>query len=277
GCGLCEARHMRRGMLVVMESSIRFGANYWVALRRKCHGQACVGFLLGCWIGIAQSPREEFMRQISRHVALSIVVLAAGIAVVDGDAAWRAARAQPIADLAADFIATNIPGASAISQVGTFLSGPPTPFGQYTLPHPIPTLFAPFILPGAVLHPDRILVGSRSNFGAELADGVGEVGSFLSINPSGRDLSVPPHFAQTGGQAAALGGAVQMFRANSPDFLNSVNNSGATTGNYPGVSNPLGLSNNNAFGRLWPANAPFFDTGVGSSSILDPTGLPLKG
>jgi hypothetical protein len=43
------------------------------------------------------------------------------------------------------------------------------------------------------------------------------------------------------------------------------------------VSNPLGLSNNNAFGRLWPANAPFGDTGVGSSSILDPTGLPLKG
>src|SRR5207245_4957798 len=44
---------------------------------------------------------------------------------------------------------------------------------------------------------------------------------------------------------------------------------------YTGVSNPLGLSNNNAFGRLWPANAPFGDTGVGSSSILDPTGLPL--
>jgi hypothetical protein len=43
------------------------------------------------------------------------------------------------------------------------------------------------------------------------------------------------------------------------------------------VSNPLGLSNNNAFGRLWPANAPFGDDGVGSSSILDPTGLPLKG
>src|SRR6266404_1909093 len=39
----------------------------------------------------------------------------------------------------------------------------------------------------------------------------------------------------------------------------------------------LGLSNNNAFGRLWPANAPFGDAGVGSSTILDPTGLPLKG
>jgi len=68
-----------------------------------------------------------------------------------------------------------------------------------------------------------------------------------------------------------------MFSANSPGFLNSVNNKTANTANYTGVSNPLGLSNNNAFGRLWPANAPFFDTGVGSSSILDPTGLPLKG
>src|SRR5262249_29568870 len=124
---------------------------------------------------------------------------------------------------------------------------------------------------------NRPRAGTRSTSGAELAAAGGEVGSSLSTNPSGRDLSVPPHFAQSGGQASALGGDVQMFSANSPDFLNSVNNSGATTGNYTGVSNPLGLSNNNAFGRLWPANAPFFDTGVGSSSILDPTGLPLKG
>jgi len=68
-----------------------------------------------------------------------------------------------------------------------------------------------------------------------------------------------------------------MFSANSPNWLNGVNNSGANTASYTGVSNPLGLSNNNGFGRLWPANAPFGDTGVGSSSILDPDGRPLKG
>jgi hypothetical protein len=68
-----------------------------------------------------------------------------------------------------------------------------------------------------------------------------------------------------------------MFSANSPHWYNAVNNFGANTANYSGVSNPLGLSNNNAFGRLWPANAPFGRAGVGSSSILDPTGLPLKG
>jgi hypothetical protein len=215
------------------------------------------------------------MRQISRHTALGIMALAAGIAVVDGDAAWRAAWAQRITDIDsidaidAHVIATNIPGASAISQVGTFLNDP------NACARPIPTGFPSFIASGAVLDSIRILVGSRSNFGAKLADGVGEEGSFLSIDPSGRDLMVPPDFAQSHGQASALG--VQMFSANSPDFLNGLNNPGANTKQYTGVSNPLGLSNNNAFGRLWPANAPFGDTGVGSSSILDPTGLPLKG
>ena len=68
-----------------------------------------------------------------------------------------------------------------------------------------------------------------------------------------------------------------MFSANSPYWSNSVHNSNARTGPYTGVSNPLGLSNNNAFGRIWPANAPFGDAGVGSSTILDPTGQPLAG
>jgi hypothetical protein len=144
--------------------------------------------------------------------------------------------------------------------------------------NPIPTKFPSFILPGAILDPVRLLVGSRSNFGAPPAIGVGAEGSFLSIDPSGHAiLRVPPDFAQSGDQASTLGGAVKMFSANSPHWYNGVNNSGAATATYTGVSNPLGLSNNNAFGRIWPANAPFGDSGVGSSSILDPTGLPLAG
>jgi len=132
--------------------------------------------------------------------------------------------------------------------------------------------------PGAVLDPVRILVGSRSNFGAPLATGVGQEGSFLSIDPSGPGiLGVPANFARSGTQASAHGGRVQMFSANSPHWLNGVNNPNANTNQFSGVANPLGLSNNNAFGRIWPANAPFGDGGVGSSSILDPTGLPLKG
>jgi hypothetical protein len=210
-----------------------------------------------------------------------IMALAAGIMVADGDASWQAARAQPIVQVQARVIATNIPGASAISQVGKFLLNAP-PLAMCTtmvaFPSPIPTSFAQFIKPGAVLDPNRILVGSTSNFGAPPTIGVGTEGSFLSIDPNGSSrLSVPPNFAQSGDQSSTLGGAVQMFSANSPHWLNGVNNAGASTASYTGVSNPLGLSNNNAFGRLWPANAPFGDTGLGSSSILDPTGLPLKG
>jgi hypothetical protein len=214
------------------------------------------------------------MRQISRHTALSLMALAVGVAIGGGDAGWRAALAEEIPDIDARIVALNIPGASAISQVGTFLNVPP----PEACANPIPSKFPTYIQPHAVLDPNRLLVGSRSNFGAPLADGVGLEGSFLSIDPSGPYvLSVPPDFAESGDQASTLGGAVQMFSANSPHWLNGVNNPKANTAQYSGVSNPLGLSNNNAFGRIWPANAPFGDTGVGSSSILDPTGLPLAG
>jgi hypothetical protein len=186
----------------------------------------------------------------------------------------QASPAQTIPNLNARVIASDIPGASAISQVGTFLNNPVPP----ACAHPIPTLFPSYIQPGAILDPVRILVGSESNFGAPLANSAGEEGSFLSIDPSGPNtLTIPGNFAQSGDQASALDGAVQMFSANSPYWLNSVNNPSANTASFTGVSNPLGLSNNNAFGRLWPANAPFGDSGVGSSSILDPTGLPLHG
>jgi hypothetical protein len=213
-----------------------------------------------------------------------IMVLTAVTAVVGGDAAWQVAQAQAVTSIDARVIAENIPGASAISQVGMFL--PTAPCGAAgTNLTPIPSKFLTYIQPGAVLDPSRILVGSRSNFGAPLAVGppVAQEGSFLSINPSGPGvLSVPPNFAQSvdpklNPQPSTLGGAVQMFSANSPSWSNGVNNSSAFTQQYTGVSNPLGLSNNNAFGRLWPANAPFGDSGNGSSSILDPTGLPLKG
>jgi len=211
------------------------------------------------------------MGQTSRHTALGIMTVAAGIAVLGGEIAWPG-EIPPALD--ARVVAINIPGASAIAQVGTFLNVPP----PGACANPIPTKFPSFIQPGAILDPNRILVGSRSNFGAPLAISVGEEGSFLSIDPSGPGiLSIPPNFASSGDQASTLHGAVQMFSANSPHWLNGVKNSSANTKQYTGVSNPLGLSNNNAFGRIWPANAPFGDGGAGSSSILDPTGLPLNG
>ncbi len=203
-----------------------------------------------------------------------MAAVAAGLAALACSGTERTAQAQEVSNIEARVVALDIPGASAIAQVGTFLNA----VKQGACSAPIPTLFPSFIQPGAVLDQTRLLVGNRSNFGAPPAIGVGAEGSVLSIDPTGPSvLKVPREFAQGGGQASALGGAVQMFSANNPAFANGVNNPGAATASYTGVSNPLGLSNNNAFGRVWPANAPFGLEGVGSSSILDPTGLPLKG
>jgi hypothetical protein len=88
---------------------------------------------------------------------------------------------------------------------------------------------------------------------------------------------VPATFAAPGDQAVALDGDVQMYSAQSPNWRNGFYNPGAVTADQTGVSNPLGMSINNAFGRLWPANAPYGLTGPGSSSIDDPDGRPLKG
>jgi hypothetical protein len=90
-------------------------------------------------------------------------------------------------------------------------------------------------------------------------------------------LVIPPLFATSGRQTSTLGRFVQMFSVQNPAFLNSINNPRAPTANFTGVTNPLGLSINNAFGRLWPANAPYGLMGIGSSSILDPPGEPLAG
>jgi len=214
------------------------------------------------------------VRRISRPTALGIIAVAAAIAVLDGEAARRAAWAQAIQGIDARVVAINIPGASAISQVGTFLNSSQGACGG----SPIPSHFQSYVTIGAVLDPNRILVGSQSNFGAPPLTGFGQEGSFLSIDPNVPGiLNVPANFASSGGQASTLNRGVQMFAANSADWLNSINNPNAYTKQYTGVSNPLGLSNNYAFGRLWPANAPFGDSDVGSSSILDPTGLPLAG
>src|SRR5712672_461110 len=157
---------------------------------------------------VGQNLGGRLMRQTSRHTVLGITAVAAGIALFGGEIAWPAVRADTIAGLDGRVVAINIPGASAIAQVGTFLNVPP----PGACANPIPSRFPSYIQPGAVLDPNRILVGSTSNFGAPLASGVGAEGSFLSIDPSGaRVLSVPPNFAKSGVQASTLGGAVQMF------------------------------------------------------------------
>ena len=191
------------------------------------------------------------------------VVFAGGVSLIHAD------DDRQIPTIEGRIVAAGIPGISAISQVGTFLPGGPI--------HD-KAAFAAFTQPGQVLDPARLLVGSNSNFGEPLADPGQSPGSFLSIDRSGSGvLIIPPDFAAGGEQASALGGFVRMYSAQNPVFLNSIHNPSAATASYTGVSNPLAISINNAFGRLWPANAPYGLEGIGTSTILDPTGEPLAG
>ena len=88
--------------------------------------------------------------------------------------------------------------------------------------------------------------GGMTPCGADNAPGAAtDVTAVVLFEAMMRLLSWPFPFQQP-----RLGGHVQMFSANSPHWLNGANNSMALTAQYTGVGNPLGLSNNNAFGRI---------------------------
>ena len=165
-------------------------------------------------------------------------------------------------------IATGIPGAGAVGQVGSFHPGGPIHDDGD---------FAATTEPGEILDPKRLLVASRSNFGAPIARADWAPGSILSLATDGSEpLSVPPRFAAAGDQASAADGAVRLYTAQSPEFENRIPNEEAETADMPAVSNPLGISVNNAFGRPWFANAPgSYGAAVGGESVLDPDGRPL--
>jgi hypothetical protein len=184
-------------------------------------------------------------------------------------ACWRPLGIpSPSRPLSGTVVATGIPGAGAIAQVGTFHPGGPLRDNP---------AFAPFTAPGAVLDPTRILVASSSNFGAPLAQSCQETGSILSIDGSATSVAVPPTFAAAGGQASSAGGAVRVYTAQSPAFRNGVHNPEAVTATEPGASLPLSISLNNGFGRPWFANAPAGAAGDGTITVLDPNGVPLAG
>lgn len=209
------------------------------------------------------------MKLTNSRIRFALIAGVIGIITVSSFSIGKADQTRSVGLLNGRIVAVGIPGVSAVAPVGTFLPGGPI--------HDNPA-FQAFTQPGRVLDPTRILVGSTSNFGAPLARTDQLPGSFLSIDPSGDDVLVPPEdFAASGTQASALDGRVQLYSANSPAFLNSVHNSGAATANFTSVTNPLGMSINNAFGRLWPANAPYGLLGIGTSTIVDPGGEPLAG
>jgi hypothetical protein len=168
--------------------------------------------------------------------------------------------------LAARVVAVGISGAGAVAPVGYFHPGGPIHDNA---------AFAALTQPGRVLDRERVLVTSNSNFGAPRAQANAAEGSVLSLDPNGATIVVPSDFAKAGNQASALDGRLQLFTAQSEAFLNSVRTPGAASAAFPTVSNPLGISINNAFGRLWFSNAPQGAHGFGTESIADPTGEPL--
>jgi uncharacterized integral membrane protein (TIGR00698 family) len=165
-------------------------------------------------------------------------------------------------------LATGIPGAGAVAPVGTFHTGGPMRDKRE---------FSAMTQAGQVLERTRLLVASTSNFGAPLARPDWAPGAILSLATDAPEaLTVPAEFAAAGVQARALDGAVQLYTAQSPAFLNRLTAPQAETADMPAVSNPTGISINNAFGRPWFANAPLSGgSSLGLETVLDPDGRPL--
>lgn len=185
----------------------------------------------------------------------------------DGSGAGTGSIVPPL-PIQAEVVASGIPGASAVTQIGTFHKGGPLHDNA---------AFAARTEPGEILDRTRLFVASTSNFGAPLARPDEPPGSVLSIDVSGGPVAVPGDFASAGDQASALGGAVRLYSAQSPTFRNGLNNPGAATAELPSVSLPLGISLNNGFGRPWFASAPHGSGGDGTISVIDPSGVPLAG
>lgn len=190
---------------------------------------------------------------------------------LDDGGRWRGQRGHGgvrVMGAQAEVVATGIPGAGAVCQIGTFHLG--GPFRDNPA-------FSPFTGPGQILEGKRLLVASSSNFGAPLGRADQLPGSMLSIDAGGGAVDVPAGFASAGGQASAAGGRVRIYAANNAAFSNSLFSPMAATATEVSVSLPLGISLNNAFGRPWFANAPTGSAGIGTISITDPNGAPFKG
>jgi hypothetical protein len=168
----------------------------------------------------------------------------------------------------AQVVAQGIPGAGAITQVGTFHRGSPI--------HDKATL-TPTIAPGMVLDPARLLVASSSSFGATLSRPAEAPGAVLSLDVNHGLVTVAPDLATAGGQAASADGLARIYANQDAPFLNSVNNPAAATAALPSSSLPLGISINSGNGRPWLANAPTGANGAGTITVDDPNGAPLVG
>jgi hypothetical protein len=218
--------------------------------------------------------RRTFVRTMLAGLAGSVAAATFRLPLGDGLAhadsrAPSLRQAEAARSLTGRLVAVGIDGASAVCQIGQFHTG--SPFRDN------PT-FAAETEPGKILDPARIFVASASNYGAPLARPEMAPGAILSIDPRGAEtLVVELDFAAADGQVAALDGALQLYAAQSPAFLNGFYNPGAVTADYPSVSSPQGISLNNAFGRPWFACVPTTLLQPGFESVTDPDGRPLAG
>ncbi|HVM64906.1 MAG TPA: hypothetical protein VMU14_08605, partial [Acidimicrobiales bacterium] len=168
----------------------------------------------------------------------------------------------------AQVVAQGIPGAGAITQVGSFRPNSPV--------NNKPALAA-FAAPGQVLDPVRLLVASSSSFGATLSRPAEAPGAVLSLDVTHGLVTVPSDLATAGGQASSTDGHAQIFANGDAAFLNSINNPTSATAALVSSSLPLGISLNSGNGRPWVANAPTGADGPGTITVLDPNGAPLAG
>src|SRR4051794_26742649 len=112
------------------------------------------------------------MRTLRNCGLVALTLLAAALAL--GQKAAMLPRGASQGVLHALVIATGIPGAGAVSEVGDFLRGSPMHDNA---------AFTLFAQPGKVLDPKRVLVASTSNFGAPMARPSDPEGAVLSIDP----------------------------------------------------------------------------------------------
>jgi hypothetical protein len=165
-------------------------------------------------------------------------------------------------------VAQGIPGAGAITQIGTFHRG-----GPFHDKAP----FAALTAPGMILDGKRLFVASTSSFGAPLARPAEAPGCVLSLDVSQGLVTVPPDLAAAGGQAQTTDGRARVYAGADAAFLNSINSPAAATAALPAASLPLGISINRGGGRPWIANAPAGASGDGTITVDDPSGAPLAG
>jgi mono/diheme cytochrome c family protein len=174
---------------------------------------------------------------------------------------------RPVPPLEARVVAIGLRKAGAAAAVGFFHPASPI--------HSNPA-FAEFTRRGRVLDPARVLVASNSNFGAPTALTNAAEGAVLSLDPDGGTIIVPSDLAASGAQVSAWHGRVQLFTAQSPRFVNAANLPESAVPPILPVSNPLGISINNAFGLPSFANAPWGFGAAGTVLTASPDGKRIN-